>query len=443
MPILGLEPPQFFAFDPDTGTPLIGGKVYTYEPGTTTDKVAYRDQAGAVAHTNPIILGQLGNATIFGDGLYDVAIYDADDVLVLTLSDFSAPITESDVDAKIADAISASSLGYGAQTVSTSSTLSTTAAAKLVKVDASAGTVTLTLPSAATMLGRAPIAIARVDTSANRVIIDPNGTEQINGTTSIDLVPGANVLIYTDGAAWFSASIKADNLSMLEAFGTAGGTANTLTLTTAYSWSAPRTGERRAFRASVANTGAATLQVGAQSAIALRTVDNANNKQALVGGEIQIGDIYDVIFDGTHWVLLNPFDLIADVESGSSARAAANSAAMKAYVDARVPVAPGDAPIYACRAWGRFDASSGAVVMNGSANVASVVRNSAGNFTVTFTEPMPDANYSVVTTAMDDTASTTRFNGAFDITANGFSISTTSDARNGNDLTHNSFAVFA
>ena len=44
-------------------------------------------------------------------------------------------------------------------------------------------------------------------------------------------------------------------------------------------------------------------------------------------------------------------------------------------------------------AWGSFD---GTAVIKGGMNFASVTRNSKGNFTVAFTTPMPDANYSVV-----------------------------------------------
>jgi hypothetical protein len=63
----------------------------------------------------------------------------------------------------------------------------------------------------------------------------------------------------------------------------------------------------------------------------------------------------------------------------------------------------GSAPIYGCRAWVSFDAmkdSSGATSsantnrrIRGSGNVASVLRNAAGDFTITFTTAMPDANY--------------------------------------------------
>jgi hypothetical protein len=63
-------------------------------------------------------------------------------------------------------------------------------------------------------------------------------------------------------------------------------------------------------------------------------------------------------------------------------------------------------PIYACRAWVNFNgnrnaANTGAstnganVLIRESGNVASVLKNVAGNYTITFTTPMPDANYCV------------------------------------------------
>jgi hypothetical protein len=63
----------------------------------------------------------------------------------------------------------------------------------------------------------------------------------------------------------------------------------------------------------------------------------------------------------------------------------------------------GAAPSYTCRAWVNFDGtrdSSGAVstantnrFIRSSGNVTSVLRNGTGDYTVTFTTPMTDANY--------------------------------------------------
>jgi hypothetical protein len=48
-----------------------------------------------------------------------------------------------------------------------------------------------------------------------------------------------------------------------------------------------------------------------------------------------------------------------------------------------------------CRAWVNFGYVSSAITVRANFNVASVVRNSTGDYTITFTNPLPDANYSV------------------------------------------------
>lgn len=48
---------QFFD---NNGVPLSGGKIYTYEAGTTTPLATYTSSTGVTAHTNPIILDSAG-----------------------------------------------------------------------------------------------------------------------------------------------------------------------------------------------------------------------------------------------------------------------------------------------------------------------------------------------------------------------------------------------
>ena len=61
--------------------------------------------------------------------------------------------------------------------------------------------------------------------------------------------------------------------------------------------------------------------------------------------------------------------------------------------------ASGSAPVYACRAWVNFN-GTGTVAIRASGNVTSITDNGVGRYTVNFTTAMPDANYSVVGTAM-------------------------------------------
>lgn len=57
--------------------------------------------------------------------------------------------------------------------------------------------------------------------------------------------------------------------------------------------------------------------------------------------------------------------------------------------------AGGSAPVYACRAWVNFN-GTGTVAIRSSGNVSSITDNGAGDYTVNFTNAMPDANYSII-----------------------------------------------
>lgn len=50
-----------------------------------------------------------------------------------------------------------------------------------------------------------------------------------------------------------------------------------------------------------------------------------------------------------------------------------------------------------CRAWAKFNGT--AATITSAFNVSSVVRNSTGNYTVNFTNAMPDANYAMNATS--------------------------------------------
>jgi len=58
-----------------------------------------------------------------------------------------------------------------------------------------------------------------------------------------------------------------------------------------------------------------------------------------------------------------------------------------------------------CRAWVRFNSSTGSNVVNASFNVSSVTYNSIGNYTVNFSAALSDANYACCYTVSDSTSS--------------------------------------
>lgn len=59
------------------GSPLVGGKVFTYTPGTTLLKSTWQDFDQVSAHANPIILDAQGAKQVFASGSYDIVIKNA------------------------------------------------------------------------------------------------------------------------------------------------------------------------------------------------------------------------------------------------------------------------------------------------------------------------------------------------------------------------------
>jgi hypothetical protein len=78
---------QFFD---NNGNPLSGGKIYTYEAGTTTPLATYTSSTGNTAHTNPIVLDSAGRVPSGGEiwvlaqTLYKFVLKTSAEVLIAT-----------------------------------------------------------------------------------------------------------------------------------------------------------------------------------------------------------------------------------------------------------------------------------------------------------------------------------------------------------------------
>jgi hypothetical protein len=73
------------------GTPNAGGKLFFYEPGTSTPKATYTTSALSVANAVPVILDSAGRATVYFSGDADVTVKDSGDVTLYTQPNVNPP----------------------------------------------------------------------------------------------------------------------------------------------------------------------------------------------------------------------------------------------------------------------------------------------------------------------------------------------------------------
>lgn len=85
---------QFFGTD---GSPLVGGRLYTYAAGTTTPLATYTDHTGNTENTNPVILDSNGQANVWlpDTTSYKYVLKTAEDVTLYTVDYVSVPLTSN------------------------------------------------------------------------------------------------------------------------------------------------------------------------------------------------------------------------------------------------------------------------------------------------------------------------------------------------------------
>jgi len=81
--------PKLQFFD-NNGNPLVAGKLYTYEAGTTTPLATYTDSTATTPNTNPIILDSRGEANVWLSATqYKFELRTAADALIWTVDNIS------------------------------------------------------------------------------------------------------------------------------------------------------------------------------------------------------------------------------------------------------------------------------------------------------------------------------------------------------------------
>ena len=165
-------------FVDSNGDPLVGGKVYTYQAGTSTPLATYTDKGAGTPNANPVILDSRGEADIWLDSSnYKITVHDSSDALIWTVDNVKSVndgsivaamlASDSVTTAKIADgAITFAKLGSGvlgnANHTDITSDYTVLVSDEIVLVDAQSGDLTITLPSVASAANKI-ITIKRVD----------------------------------------------------------------------------------------------------------------------------------------------------------------------------------------------------------------------------------------------------------------------------------------
>lgn len=231
------------------GEPLAGGKLYTYEAGTTTPLATYTDSTGGTANANPVILDSSGRANVWLDAAaYKLVLYDANDVLVWSVDNVLGGIDDSFVN--------------GVLQKTATYTIKTSDAGKLINFTNTASSNCI-FPLAASA-GEGFYVVIRNSGTAN-INLNPSGGELIDGDTRVYLPVGASCVAVSDGVEWRTL-FKIDSIAGTIALSSAGSVtredyAKTFicTGTFALEFASPSTSLYEGFWVNVKNAGSGTI----------------------------------------------------------------------------------------------------------------------------------------------------------------------------------------
>jgi hypothetical protein len=201
---------QVLQFLDGNGEPLVGGKVYWYQSGTTIPQNTWVDEVESSIAANPVILDSEGRpdhgsgaAAMWIRGSYKIVLKTSADVTITTLDNINEydQLDWTGLTATIADLNSTTT-----NILSKNSTYSVALAdrGKTILCDATSGAFTINLPAAVTVGNKFKIIIKKIDKTINAVTIDGSGTETIDALTTY-LLSDYNdfVEIHCDGSNWY------------------------------------------------------------------------------------------------------------------------------------------------------------------------------------------------------------------------------------------------
>lgn len=263
----------------NSGNPLAAGTVDFYEVGTTTPKDVWTTQLKAVAASNPYTLDAYGRATLYADGLYRIVIKNSGGSTIQDLDNQHYFATDGNT--LYCDASGGSSNAY-----------------------------TLTPSPAAGTYDNGDILVWQANHSnsgASTVNVSSLGAKNIrkgDGTAAVasgDIVQSNWYwMVYDTSVDAFILLNPSSSSSTSRWGGTTGGSANAQTITLSPVISSYTTGLRVQFKAGFTNTSIATLNIDGVGATNIR---KGNGNVLLAPGDITAGGIYEVVYDGTQFIL--------------------------------------------------------------------------------------------------------------------------------------------
>lgn len=177
--------------------PLSGGKIYFYEPGTSTPKDTYSDSGLVTPNANPVVLDAYGRATVYLSGNYKVVVKTSADVTLWTEDNINPdPTAGGDYTNKSGD-VKTKSANYDVAAADDGNL-----------IVATSGSWTLGTAVAAATLGNG-FEFYVLNAGTGTITFDPNSTETVTyGTataaTTLSIPSNARAHFRCDGSNWYA-----------------------------------------------------------------------------------------------------------------------------------------------------------------------------------------------------------------------------------------------